>query len=186
METKNNSILDKFYNFLLNKKILPGSLIATIICALILNRIEYEFAGNGGPGYFTIQMAFSKQIFEMTLAAWGSEGIELFIKSLWIDFLYMISFTILFLSAPVYFHNLKNIKLSAIEKYNMKLFIIPLIAFSCDLVENILHIIIIKQKLFFNQLIFISSIFSSIKIITFIISLGIILMKYFEMRKANG
>ena len=184
MKTNNNSITQKLYTTLHNKKVLLTSFGATVIFTLILTRMEHAFSGNSGAGYFAIQLSFSRQAFEMVLASWGSEGISIFLKSLWIDLIYIVSYTTLFLSAPVFFHNLKNQKNSTNEHYNTKLFIIPLIGASFELIENLLLNIIITQRLFTDELIFVSSIASSIKFLMFVSCLGIILMKYFEMRKS--
>ena len=185
METNNNNIIiNKFYNIITNKKVLIVSFIATTILTLILNRIESLFAGENGAGNLMLQLAFSKENFEIIIASWGLVGVNLFLKSMWIDFLYVISYTTLFLSAPVYFHNLRNKKISKNEQYNLKLFLIPLAEGFFDIIENVFQIIIITQRMFFNEIIFVSSIVSSVKWLLFIVSLGIILMKYFEMRKS--
>ena len=183
MRNNNNSTLNIMYNFLQKKEILILSFVGTVILTLILNRIEYKFAGSSGAGNFALQFAFTKTNFEMVLAAWGTAGIELFIKSMWIDLLYIISYTTLFLSAPIYFHNLRNKKFSIDETFNIKLMIVPLGACLFDLIENIFHIVILTQRFFYEKIIFLSSLSSSLKFIFFIASLVIILIKYFKMRK---
>lgn len=156
---------------LLKKPVLFISLGATVLFALLLARIDTQVAGSGGLGVVYLQLSFSKKIFESILASWGSEGIKLFISTLWLDFLYPLSYSFMISSALAHVFT-RNLGQEQSFSTQQVLFIAaPFAAALFDYLENILHYIIITQRLFTETLILGASISATVKWVLIGISL---------------
>ena len=134
-------------------------------------------------GFVYLQLSFKKEYFQGIIASWGSRGVQLYLKYIWLDFVYLISYTLLLSSAYAYFTcKLKGEKIHSLILLEKLVFICPFVAAFCDVCENIFHILILSKRLFAEDLIFTSSIFSLIKWFFLIFGAIGFMRRYFEFR----
>ncbi len=180
---KNNFMkCDPFYT-LASRKTVFFSLAATAILGLILARIDTAMAGEGGSGVVYLQFAFTRSNFEMVLASWGKKGIDLFLKTLWIDFLYPLAYALLFASAQALLLFRKRGKDYSPASWDYFWLLVPAVAALFDYLENIFHYLILTFHLFSGYWIQIASGFALCKWTLLAITLMRILQIAFTRRK---
>jgi hypothetical protein len=170
-------------HLLASRKIIIISLAATALLGLILARIDTAMAGEGGPGVVYLQLAFTRANFEMVLASWGKKGIELFLDTLWIDFLYPLAYATLFASAQAMLLFRKRDHVDDITSWDRFWLLVPVVAALFDYMENILHYLILSFHLFNGYWIQAASGFALCKWTLLAITLMRILQLAFSRRK---
>jgi len=127
----------------------------------------------GPENMLTLQTTFSKEVFKDILEKWGSEGIQTYKKHFYIDFFHPFIYGI-FLSSFFAFLT------AGLRKKSLKLylvvFLLPLIAGLCDIIENTLHLILLSNIDNLSEImIWISAAFCNLKWLLAFLSTGIIL-----------
>lgn len=162
---------------LVNKPyILPATLVSTAILTILLGTIDSRVAGPGGHGVFYLQMSFTKPAFEAILAAWGPDGIRLFIKTMWLDYIYPLSYSLL-IASFIAFLQRKG------EEIRNAWLLIPFIAGFFDMVENSIHLYILLNHAFSKSLIMTASTVALAKWLLLLASFGVMMKKWFSFRK---
>jgi len=179
------------YDLLTSKFVLLFSLCAVVVFTLLLSRIDAKIAGKDGPGVVYLQLAFFRENFEAVISAWGPEGVSFFLKTIWIDFIYPISYAVLLASAPLFLSKFVrdsygDIDFKAVDdKIPIAvIIIIPFLAAFFDYIENILHAVILSRRVFSDSIIFTASVAATLKWALIFVSLFIVLAGYYSMRKA--
>lgn len=140
------------------------SMAVTVSLLMILRRIDHVIAGETGMGVLYLQLSFLKEFFVPVVASWGNRGIDIFLRTVWLDFILPLSYALLLSS----FYSLvaKNRPLSdpadmpRRDRINL---LIPAAAAICDFCENGIHIIILSNRWFFEWLIAAGSVMALIK-----------------------
>lgn len=117
--------------------------------------------------------------FELVIASWGKRGVNFFLSTLWVDFIYAFSYTILLFSATAYFSKLVPGGIKGAYVFNKKYLCFPIIAGTFDWIENIIYIFILHERIFSQGLIFSAFVASMIKWFFFLLSF-VILIKNFK------
>lgn len=156
---------------------------ATLILTLILTKIDNMASGASGLGVFYLQLSFTKESFLRVLSLWGEYGTDLFLKTIWIDYIYPVVYSFLISGALA----ITEFKLSqsgtVFSPFSRNIYLLPFFAAAFDMAENSLHIYIISGKFFSENLIFTASIAASVKWLIIIISLAVFMKRYFAFRK---
>lgn len=176
------SIAVRFVTILSGKNVFVASAVCSALIFLILTRIDQMIAGNTNPGIVYLQFSFTSAGFKDILSSWGESGIDLYLGTLWLDFLFLISYSF-FLASGSAFFTLKRKSVSETSRKEIFFILIPFCAGFADVVENIIHIYLISQRFFYGGLIFISALISSLKWTFAFLSMGFLLRSYFKMRK---
>jgi len=177
MVEKINKIFEKKSTVLL-------ATLGMVAITLIYNKIDATIAGQSGQGIIYLELAFIKKDFIAILLNWGNAGIELFLKTLWLDFLYPIFYATMLSSAIVNLAKIAKEKKFQIE-INPKIIKLPFVALFFDYMENILLYFILSQKYFDKNLILISSTMSYMKFLILCFMIFYLLKIYFNFRKKN-
>ena len=178
-------MLRKLYLLFTEKKVVLFTLVVTSLLILITSRIETKIAGSSGMGLIYMQISFTRQNFEAVVASWGRGGVELYLKTIWIDFLYPVFMAALLSSSAAYFawRAKKNLK-EEIGRIDLVLFAVPFVGALLDFAENILHVIILGQRIFTEEIIFTASLVSTARLFILVVGISWMLRNYFLFRKS--
>jgi len=177
------SKLVKFKQFITKKSVLIVAAVLTVLLTLVLTRIEQEISGPSGAGIVYLELAFSREIFMRIISLWGEYGANLFIKTIWIDYIYPIAYSFLIAGGLA----ITEFKMTGAGKVfsniTQKIYLLPFLAAIFDFIENSILIYIVVNSFFNEYIILASSIISSIKWFLIIFSLAVFLKRYFAFRK---
>ncbi len=175
--------MEKFKLFLTKKSVLFFSIASSLVLTLILVKIDNMTAGPSGMGVSYLQLSFTKESFLRIISLWGDYGVDLFLKTIWIDYFYTVTYSLLIAGGMI----IAEFKLleygKTFSRLGQKLFILPFIAAVFDMIENSIHIYILVNRFYNDYIILAASITASIKWFLIIISLLIFLKRYFGFRK---
>lgn len=146
------------------KWILITALVFTVGLFFLLRKIDNLIAGNAGMGVVYLQFAFIEDYFIPVVASWGTRGIDIFLQTIWLDFIFPVCYATLLSSfyAGIVI-NKNNADPTDIARGDLVHFLIPVIAALFDFIENGLHIFILSLRWYFNPLIATASLASLIK-----------------------
>ncbi len=175
--------MEKFKLFLTNKSVLIFSVVSSLVLTLILIKIDNMAAGPSGMGVSYLQLSFTKENFLRIISLWGDYGVELFLTTIWIDYIYPVTYSLLIAGGMAIseFKLEENGKI--FSRFGQKLFILPFFAAVSDMIENSLHVYILVNRFYNEYIILAASIAASVKWFLIIISLMIFLKRYFAFRK---
>jgi hypothetical protein len=165
-------------NILSKKSVIVISTLATLMMfAVVMFVVNPSIDGKNGIGVLALQLAFDKEVGIEIINSWTQLGIENFNRFIFTDYLYALSYSILFasiLSVLILKKSKQNIL-----KYKMIVYL-PFIAGLFDWIENTLELSFINNPIeFSNILFFIHSIIASLKwlmipiVVTFIVKLSL-------------
>src|SRR5687767_14210009 len=113
--------------------------LVTLGLFVVLGIIDEEIKETGGPGIVSFELEFTSENARETLAQWGEEGQDSAKLSLWIDYLFLISYAAFFSLAVA----------AVCEALNWRRWLFlatfPLIAAVCDAIENANLLLTISQ-----------------------------------------
>ena len=145
-----------------NKKILIlFGLLTSILFTIVMFVVNPLIDGKTGLEVIKLQIAFQTETGRIIINNWQEIGKENFLKYIFTDYLYAISYSIFL--ASIYMNKLlkKNIQLS---KKHLFIFILPFIAGIFDMIENTIEILFIKNPVNFSEIIFgLHSVFATLK-----------------------
>ncbi|MBN2159000.1 MAG: hypothetical protein JW807_06365 [Spirochaetes bacterium] len=151
---------------------------------LLLWRIDGELTGSSGVSSVYLQLAFSKARFENILASWRSGGLELFINTLWLNFLYAVSYSFLLTSVTLYFSRLVTpADTDSISGKDLVIASLPFAAGGCDWILHALYLVIFIGGCKDEALICAISAAAVLKWFLAVISVILLLRSYFAVRK---
>jgi hypothetical protein len=157
--------------------------VFTLILALVLTKIDNMISGPSGMGISYLQLSFSKQSFLRVISLWGDYGVSLFLKTVWLDFIYPLTYSMLIAGGLAITEYKLTESGKVFSMIGSKIYLLPFAAAFFDFIENTLHIYIIINKFYNEYIILCASIISSIKWFIIIFSLIIFLKRYFAFRK---
>jgi hypothetical protein len=111
-----------------------GYIINQIVIMSILSTLGHET--------LFLQLTFSKNVFADIITKWGKEGLQIYETHYYFDFPHAFIYSI-FLSSALAYLTYKPDKKT--KKFTLSIFTFPYIAGTCDVIENILHLIIIPN-----------------------------------------
>jgi len=177
-------MLSKLTDALAQKKVVIFSLAVTAVLILIINRIDSRLSGSGGLEILFLQIAFTSKDFDTVLASWGTGGIDYYVQTIWIDYLYALSAAFLLSSATAYFRvQTRLLGGESVRKRDGLIFILPLVYALLEMAENTLHIFIIVTNIFREPAVLVSSLVSILKYIFLLLGIGVMMRHYFKFRE---
>lgn len=122
---------------------LPVILISATVSVLLMVYFQTAFIQHlpeGAPGYMALQLSSSVERFNEVLNIWGPENTLRYQHSMWADFLFPISYAVLFtgLLVRVGRHREQT-------QFEQTVWCAPALAAILDYVENILHLILLTK-----------------------------------------
>ncbi len=140
-------MLRKCFMAVAKPKVVAISLAVTVPLFVILNRIDGIIAGNSGMGVIYLQLAFIKEYFIPVVASWGTQGMDLFLRTIWLDFLLPPAYALVLSSFyALIVRGGGAASDQAIKKIDLVHFLLPAAAALCDYTENIIHIVILSWR----------------------------------------
>jgi hypothetical protein len=177
-------MIKRLFEILSNKWIVIITLVTTICLFIILGRIDAAVAGSEGMGVIYLQMAFLKSYFVGVIATWGVEGVNLFLGTIWLDFIFPVSYGILFASLyATITSDDESFSIDSIASIDKISFLLPLCAASFDYLENISHIVILVFRLYYNPMTIMASTFAFLKWLLLLLSILMIARKYIASKR---
>jgi len=177
--------VNRIYLFLSEGRVVLFSLFITAVLSIILIKVDSVISGPEGMGVVYLQFAFIREYFEGVLLSWGKSGVDFYLNTIWIDFIYPLFYALLLSSARIYF--VQKIKKNEIAGAGEIFFmILPFIAAVFDYAENILHIVILSQRNYSDLLIMSASIAALFKWFILVVCLLAFLIKYKSFRKLQS
>ena len=141
---------------------LPIILIAAVATTLLMIYFQMAFMQYlpaGAPGYMALQLSASVERFNKVLAIWGPANVLRYQHSMWADFLFPISYAMLFTGLLVLAG--RSRKQTSFEQ---TVWFAPTLAALMDYIENILHMVLLtKGAPYSPQLVQFASTISMIK-----------------------
>jgi hypothetical protein len=140
------------------------SVAATVSLMILLRRIDNAIAGDTGMGVLYLQLSFLKEFFVPVVASWGNRGIDIFLRTIWLDFVLPPFYALLLTSFYALVAKRKPLAgadgMPRRERINL---FVPAAAALCDYCENCIHVIILWNRWFFGWLIAAGSIMALMK-----------------------
>lgn len=169
-------------NILSRKKVLIFSSVATsVMFIVVMFIVNPSIDGRNGMGVIALQVAFNKNVGIEIIKSWSPSGIEYFNRYIFTDYIYALSYSILFasiLSALISKKEVQNI-----TKYNSVIYL-PFAAGLLDWIENTLELLFIsKPDDFSNVLFFIHSFIATLKWMVLPVILVFIIKLIFEKKR---
>jgi len=142
-------------------RIISGLLTVALMLwlrAIYMDVLPYSFS------IIELQLSFTKISFLNNVSAWGDRGVQVYLNTLWIDYIFPLAFGTFFYSLLV---SLKS---------NRKITYLPIIAAASDYVENTLHYLMLSDTITITSLsVFTASLFSALKWISIVVSIAFII-----------
>ncbi|MFW5770128.1 MAG: hypothetical protein ACOCX9_01705 [Spirochaetota bacterium] len=162
-------VLPPWLNTILTSRItLALSFAGTVFLSYILLGIDQRLA-NDGMGVVYLELSFTSFNFRGVLLSWGPDGIDLFLSTIWLDFIFPVAYSLLLSSTASQLLRVRTINENpSIAGFMYAACFAPFVAAAFDYVENLLHIIIISNRLFSDILIAMASSMAAFKFILLI------------------
>lgn len=122
---------------------LPVILISGVVTVLLMVYFQKTFSQylpEGAPGYIGLQLSVSVERFSEVLDIWGPENAVRYLHSLWADFLFPISYAVLFTGLLVRVNQRRGQ-----IPFEQTVWFAPSLAALMDYIENILHMILLTK-----------------------------------------
>jgi len=177
-------ILPPWLETILTSRItLALSFTGTVILAYVLLGIDQKLAKDG-MGVVYLQLSFTSFNFRGVLLSWGPDGIELFLSTIWLDFIFPVAYSLLLSSTATLLLRQRTISENpSLTGFMYTACFAPFAAAAFDYVENLLHIIIITNRLFSDMIIAVASAMAAVKFILLITVLAFFLFATMSMIK---
>ncbi|MHA1758668.1 MAG: hypothetical protein ACTSVV_18025 [Promethearchaeota archaeon] len=124
------------------------SLVAFLIINSIMSPIESSLKGSTGYGVLEFELAWNADTIRTIFNAWGTEGMEKELFVTYIDFLYIIAYSILIFSLNLLIT--RQIK-GKLKEFGLIISIFPFIAGIFDIIENINLILMLTNEAFIDM-----------------------------------
>ncbi len=162
-------ILPPWLETILTSRItLALSFTGTVVLSYILLGIDQRLA-NDGMGVVYLQLSFTSFNFRGVLLSWGPDGIELFLSTIWLDFIFPVAYSLLLSSTATLLLRQRTISENpSLAGFMYAACFAPFVAAAFDYIENLLHIIIISNRLFSDMIIAVASAMAAVKFILLI------------------
>ncbi len=128
------------------------------------------------PGILDLQLAFRAERLNAVLNAWGEAGVQQYVGSMWLDYLYPLAYSVSLASFLAWLAARPGF-------WQLVLFCLPLLAGALDYVENTLHLLMFAWLLALPPaLVFTAALAASAKWLLIAVSLAALLL--LGLRKA--
>lgn len=132
--------MKSLFDYLGRRSVILPALVAAVGLGVALALADARFAGLAGEGILAYQGAFTKARTLQILSQWGEAGVALYLKTVWLDYLFPIAFAVFFGGLIALLLRNKRGKPSVIH---LALFSLPFLAAFFDYVENTLQIYLV-------------------------------------------
>jgi len=177
---KISNTIFKLYNYFGNLRIAIVFLFITGM--LLLAESQFEEYIISQFSIINLQIAFSAADFETILNSWGSSGIEFYKKYLITNCLFAVSLSLLLLSAVSHYKLKLNAEYLPVKKDLS--FVASLIGYLFfNLLQNVLHLIIIEAQYFSNAIVITAGISTIAKWLFLSLCFSALAIVYFRFRR---
>ncbi len=178
------SPVEKVYIWMARKYVCLTAFFSTVVLAIIIMKIDAGLAGFGGRGIMYLQTAFTRNEFMEVLSAWRSGGVDIFLSTLWINYIYAASYAVLFASSQAYF-TMARIKAGPepVRVSDLVFFILPFVAAIFDWIAVALLQLLFSGRNLSEDLILAMSVTATVKWALIVACLILLLRSYFSFRK---
>lgn len=171
------------YLFLSQKSVTIISMCATVVITFLIWKIEAEIDPSGG-GTVGLQLAFTNEQVRAILSSWNDGGVDLFLRTAWLNYLYAVSLSILLASAPGYFARQRSgFNPEAVSTRDALFSLVPFIACLCDWAVQTMLLVLFSGGAIDVLLIRVLSVTAVVKWLILALCLAILLRSYFLTRK---
>ena len=170
--------MKKILSFLYEK--LASRKIAYIfgLLYLINQAIIYSILSQLGHDALKLQLTFSSQVFAGILAKWGDAGLKIYLSHFYFDFHHVILYSVCLASGIAV---LTHRKVRAPSSFTLFAFFLPFLAAKLDVLENILHLIMIFHRAYLTPtMVAVSGIATNVK--WFLAFVSVLLVFYFSVQ----
>ena len=133
-----------------------------------------------------LQLSFLKQYFVTVVATWGNRGIDIFLQTIWLDFILPPAYAVLLASFYAYLNAGSDEEQKEIKRKDLIHFTLPFIAALCDYLENTAHIVILSYRWFFDSLILAGSVMALAKWAIAAYMVFVIITQYLRSMRRNA
>lgn len=166
------------------KNVAPVAFAVTFVLTLVLWRIDGELTGGSGESSLYLQLAFSNNRFESVLASWRSGGLDIFVSTLWLNFVYAISYSVLLASAPLYFSKRHGgFGPDRVTARDTLFFSLPFCAGACDWIVHAFYIILFGRRFADESLIRAISAVAILKWLLIAVSIILVMRSFIAARR---
>jgi hypothetical protein len=131
-------LFEKFHSF----RVLRIAFAVVFVCMIGFGIIMGD-ALDGKTGFAGMQTTFSAVKLEAILAEWGKNGTIAYLNSMYVDFIFPIAYAVALASGVALISTEKE-KAAVPTRAVLIFFTLPLIAGVCDIIENVIHLVIIR------------------------------------------
>lgn len=151
-------LFEKLHSF----PVLRTAFIVAIMCVLAFGLLQGS-ALDGKTSFVRMQTAFTVERLGSILQEWGEEGVAAYRRTMYADYIFPLAYGVL-LASGIALTSTPKEKAAAPRPTALFLFSLPLIATLCDLVENSLQLIQLRDPLTLDPtLTFLTALAASIK-----------------------
>lgn len=171
------------YLFLSQKPVTIISLCATFVITLLVWKIEATIDPSGG-GMAGLQLAFTVERVRVILSSWRDGGADLFLRTVWLNYLYALSLSVLLSSAPGYFARQRiGFSPDAVPRRDVIYSLVPFIACLCEWAVQSMLVVLFSGGAINDYLVCAISVTVLVKWLILAWCLAILLRSYFLTRK---
>jgi len=120
--------------------LITGSIAAA--CLTVLSILIQRAIPPTAPGIVPMELAFTKERLMHILNQWGEAGLTVYLKTMWIDYIYALSYS--FFLASLFVLSSRDEK-DDTGRLNLLFFSFPFIAAILDWVENSFHLVYFRN-----------------------------------------
>jgi hypothetical protein len=118
--------------------------IATLVLFAILAVIDRQMTDTGGPGIVGFELARTSGRAAEILGQWGSSGRDAARASLWLDFVYLITYAAFFaLAIRALSDSLARRGVDGFARFGKRIWALPIVAAACDAVEDVFLLLVL-------------------------------------------
>ena len=118
--------------------------IATLVLFAILAVIDGRMTDTGGPGIVGFELARTSDRAAEILGQWGDSGRDAARASLWIDFVYLITYAAFFwLAVRSLSEALARRGADGLARFGRRIGMLPLVSAACDAVEDVFLLLVL-------------------------------------------
>ena len=150
-------LVERWYRMLASGKLVLALLVLYIFSQMSIGLLLHRL----GSGALRLQTTFCRDVFVEILQSWGAQGAAVYMRHFYLDFFHPVIYSLLLASCIAFFTASQE---RGPGRFYLALFVLPFFAGLCDLVENILHVGMIRGWLpITDAMVFTSGTFTNTK-----------------------
>lgn len=171
------------YLFLSQKTVTIISLFASAVMMILTWKIE-TVIDPSGEGAVGLQLAFTTEQARALLSSWREGGADIFLRTVWLNYLYAFSLSVLLASAPAYFARQRSgFNPEAVPARDLLFSLAPFAACLCDWAVQTMLVVLFSGNAINVPIIRAISVTAVVKWLILAFCIVVLLRSYFLTRK---